>query len=71
MRHRTDPEGSRLPIKLDSTSNGEFASLTIPSARRAPTGNDSCDPASADARRLAAIPARGENRRLPRWTAPL
>ena len=24
MPIRTDPEGLRLPIKLDSTSNGEF-----------------------------------------------
>ena len=24
MRHQNDPEGSRLPIKIDSTSNGEF-----------------------------------------------
>ena len=24
MKHKTDPDGSRLPIKIDSTSNGEF-----------------------------------------------
>lgn len=24
MKHRIDPDGTRLPIKLDSTSNGEF-----------------------------------------------
>jgi hypothetical protein len=29
-RHRVDPEGQRLPIKLDSTSNGEF----LPACRR-------------------------------------
>ena len=28
QRHRVDPEGQRLPIKLDSTSNGEF--LPVP-----------------------------------------
>ena len=27
-RHRVDPDGQRLPIKLDSTSNGEF--LPVP-----------------------------------------
>ncbi|HEX2140613.1 MAG TPA: amidohydrolase family protein [Woeseiaceae bacterium] len=32
MLKRNDPEGTRLPIKLDSTSNGEFA--PIPLSRR-------------------------------------
>ena len=27
---RFDPEGTRLPIKLDTTSNGEFAPLPLP-----------------------------------------
>jgi hypothetical protein len=30
-----DPEGTRLPIKLDSTSNGEFAPVPISAANRA------------------------------------
>jgi predicted TIM-barrel fold metal-dependent hydrolase len=29
MKHRIDPEGKRLPIKLDSTSNGEFAPVPL------------------------------------------
>ena len=29
MKHRVDPEGKRLPIKLDSTSNGEFAPVPL------------------------------------------
>ena len=29
MSHRIDPEGLRLPIKLDTTSNGEFAPVLI------------------------------------------
>src|SRR5712691_11841972 len=29
MKHRIDPEGKRLPIKLDSTSNGEFAPMPL------------------------------------------
>ena len=29
MRHRIDPEGTRLPIKLDTTSNGEFAPIPL------------------------------------------
>ena len=29
MKHRIDPEGRRLPIKLDSTSNGEFAPVPL------------------------------------------
>ena len=31
MRYRNDPFGTRLPIKLDTTTNGEFA--PIPSIR--------------------------------------
>jgi len=29
MSHRIDPDGSRLPIKLDSTSNGEFMPVPL------------------------------------------
>src|SRR5436189_196626 len=29
MRHRNDPDGLRLPIKLDATSNGEFAPVPL------------------------------------------
>src|SRR5690348_16596536 len=29
MRYRNDPDGTRLPIKLDSTSNGEFAPIPL------------------------------------------
>ena len=35
MPHRFDPEGKRLPIKLDSASNGEFAPLPLSAANRA------------------------------------
>jgi len=29
ITHRIDPEGTRLPIKLDTTSNGEFAPVAL------------------------------------------
>src|SRR2546427_6863037 len=29
MKHRIDPEGKRVPIKLDSTCNGEFAPVPL------------------------------------------
>ncbi len=32
MRHDLDPEGRRLPIKLDSTSNGEFVPIPLDSS---------------------------------------
>ena len=32
---RIDPEGKRLPIKLDSTSNGEFVPVPLSGANRA------------------------------------
>jgi len=35
MRERTDPEGLRLPIKLDSTSNGEFVPVPLSRINRA------------------------------------
>lgn len=34
MKHHIDPEGQRLPIKLDSTSNGEFAPIPLSAANR-------------------------------------
>ena len=34
-RHRIDPEGVRLPIKLDTTSNGEFVPVPLSPANRA------------------------------------
>ena len=34
MRERIDPEGSRLPIKLDTTSNGEFLPVPLSSVAR-------------------------------------
>jgi predicted TIM-barrel fold metal-dependent hydrolase len=35
MKHRIDPEGQRLPIKLDTTSNGEFIPVLLSAANRA------------------------------------
>lgn len=35
MKHLVDPEGTRLPIKLDSTSNGEFAPVPLSDVNRA------------------------------------
>jgi len=51
MPHRQDPDGLRLPIKLDSTSNGEFAPIPLEpvhhAARRLAFGA-----ATANAKRL-------------------
>jgi hypothetical protein len=35
MKHAIDPEGQRLPIKLDATSNGEFVPVPLSPANRA------------------------------------
>jgi hypothetical protein len=35
MKHVIDPEGERLPIKIDTTSNGEFAPVPLAAANRA------------------------------------
>ncbi len=34
MTQRIDPEGVRLPVKLDTTSNGEFAPVPLSLANR-------------------------------------
>jgi len=34
MRYRNDPEGTRLPIKLDATTNGEFAPIPLAAVHR-------------------------------------
>ena len=35
MKHVIDPEGQRLPIKIDTTSNGEFEPVLLSPANRA------------------------------------
>jgi uncharacterized protein len=51
MEHRVDPEGARLPIKLDSTSNGEFE--PVPLSRTNQLANHQAqEAASRNAKRL-------------------
>ena len=51
MNHRIDPAGLRLPIKLDTTSNGEFVPVAL-------------SPANISANRLAHEAATRNARRL-------
>ena len=51
MRFRNDPEGTRLPVKLDATSNGEFAPIAL-------------EPVHHEANRLAHAAADMLSRRL-------
>jgi hypothetical protein len=51
MRYRNDPEGRRLPIKLDTATNGEFAPIPL-------------EPVHLRARALAFESAHGNARRL-------
>src|SRR5688572_19274755 len=51
-RHRIDPQGRRLPIKLDSTSNGEFVPVPLSRANRH-ANHLAQEAADSNARRLA------------------
>jgi hypothetical protein len=51
MKHIVDPEGLRLPIKLDTTSNGEFEPVPLSPANRA-ANRVAHDVASRNAKRL-------------------
>src|SRR6476619_927299 len=51
MRYRHDPNGTRLPIKLDTTTNGEFAPIPLA-------------PVHHHARQLAMESATGNAKRL-------
>src|SRR5687767_2561268 len=51
-RHRIDPEGRRLPIKLDTTSNGEFVPVPLSRANRH-ANHLAQEAADANAKRLA------------------
>ena len=51
MKHATDPEGQRLPIKLDTTSNGEFVPVPLSPANRA-ANRMAHEAASHNAKRL-------------------
>jgi hypothetical protein len=52
MKHIVDPEGLRLPIKLDATSNGEFEPVPLSPANRA-ANRLAHDMANRNAKRLA------------------
>ena len=51
FRRRVDPDGLRLPIKLDSTSNGEFAPIPLEEIHRR-ANRMALEAATANARRL-------------------
>jgi predicted TIM-barrel fold metal-dependent hydrolase len=51
MKARTDPEGARLPIKLDTTSNGEFVPVPLSPANRE-SNRRAHEAAARNARRL-------------------
>ena len=51
MESRYDPDGRRLPIKLDSTSNGEYAPIPLEPVHRA-ARYEAMEMATANARRL-------------------
>jgi uncharacterized protein len=51
MRQRQDPDGLRLPVKLDSTSNGEFVPVPLEPVHRL-ARRTALDRATANARRL-------------------
>jgi predicted TIM-barrel fold metal-dependent hydrolase len=52
MKHKIDPDGRRLPIKLDATSNGEFTPVPLSAVNRA--GNRLAQEAATEnAKRLA------------------
>ena len=51
-RHRIDPDGRRLPIKLDTTSNGEFVPVPLTRANRH-ANHLAQEAADANAKRLA------------------
>jgi uncharacterized protein len=52
MRYRHDPDGTRLPIKLDATTNGEFAPIPLAPLHHQARGI-AREQATAHARRLA------------------
>jgi predicted TIM-barrel fold metal-dependent hydrolase len=51
MKHLIDPEGQRLPIKLDTTSNGEFVPVPLSAANRA-ANQMALEAATQNAKRL-------------------
>ena len=51
MRYQNDPEGTRLPVKLDTTTNGEFAPIPLAPVHHL-AHRLAHEAASANARRL-------------------
>ena len=52
MRYCNDPEGTRLPIKLDATTNGEFAPIPLSPVHHA-ARRMAYQAAAANAKRLS------------------
>jgi predicted TIM-barrel fold metal-dependent hydrolase len=52
MRYRHDPEGTRLPVKLDTTTNGEFAPIPLEAVHHA-ARRHALEQATRNARRVA------------------
>ena len=69
MRYRNDPDGTRLPIKLDATTNGEFAPVPLEPVHRearframeAATANANASPPTATA--ISTVPTWAGNAR--------
>jgi uncharacterized protein len=51
MRYRNDPDGRRLPVKLDTTTNGEFAPIALEPVHRL-ANHLAMEAATANAKRL-------------------
>jgi hypothetical protein len=69
MRYQYDPEGSLLPIKLDSTSNGEYCPIPLPAAARA--ANEAAQSAADCAARRLGLSRRAYLVSLPGAAATL
>ena len=60
MRYREpiDPDGRRLPIKLDTTTNGEFAPVPLSPRATSRANRFAHEAATRNAKRLGARPPR-------------
>ena len=54
MKFQNDPEGMRLPVKLDTTTNGEFAPIPLEAIHRH-ANRLALEEATARSRRLGAL----------------
>ena len=71
MKYQNDPEGLRLPVKLDTTTNGEFAPVPLEAGASHAQSPRAGRSDGQNAKRLGHRPPRASSFRRAAWRRTL